>query len=263
MNRTVNGYNINYEWVGEGEETVVILQGWGTTYGLYHPIANALAGTCRVLLFNLPGFGESEEPREVFSVSDYADFFCAMMKEFGIEEATLMGHSFGGRIIIKLAARKDLPFRIRRIVLIDSAGIPSKKTLAQKYRIRKYKILKKLVNLRLAQKICPELIEEWKSRQGSADYRNSSPMMRKVMVSAISEDLTEYLSKISAETLLIWGEKDSATPLSDGKLMEERIPDSGLAVIPGAGHFCFAERPDIFYGILRSYFGTGTRNDLA
>lgn len=124
-------------------------------------------------------------------------------------------------------------------------------------KIRRYKMLKKLVNLKLVYKICPELIDEWKNRQGSEDYRNATPMMRQCMVKAVNEDLTELLSKIRQETLLIWGDMDTATPITDAKLMEERIPDAGLAVIPGTGHFCFLEKPGQFAGIMKSYFHIG------
>ena len=79
-------------------------------------------------------------------------------------------------------------------------------------------------------------------------------MMKKCMVMAVNEDLTELLPKIKQETLLIWGDKDTATPIGDAKIMDEKIPDSGLAVIQGAGHFSFLEKPAVFRGIMKSYF---------
>ena len=79
-------------------------------------------------------------------------------------------------------------------------------------------------------------------------------MMKKCMVMAVNEDLTDLLPKIKQETLLIWGDKDTATPIGDAKIMDEMIPDSGLAVIPGTGHFSFLENPGVFAGIMKSYF---------
>lgn len=254
MEIVVDGYKINYRITGEGEETVVILQGWGTEFSVYDSVAACISSQYRVLQFDLPGFGASEEPREAWDVDAYADFFLKLMDALKIKKAVLLGHSYGGRVIIKLASREALPLEISRIVLVDSAGILPKRTLRQKMKIRRYKILKKLVNLKLVYKICPELIDEWKSKQGSEDYRNATPMMRQCMVKAVNEDLTELLPKIRQETLLIWGDMDTATPITDAKLMEERIPDVGLAVIPGTGHFCFLEKPGQFAGIMRSYF---------
>lgn len=257
MNIEVDGYNIAYKCTGQGEETVVILQGWGTHLGVYDPVMQSLCEKYRVVQFDFPGFGASDEPREPWSVDDYADFFCHFMEQIGVEKATLFGHSYGGRVIIKLASRISLPFEIERIVLMDSAGIVPPKSLRQRFKIQQYKMLKKFLNLKVIYALFPEVIDDWRSRQGSADYRAASPMMRQCLVKAVNEDLTELLPAIQQETLLIWGEQDTATPLSDGKLMEQRIPHAGLAVLPQAGHFPFVEQPALFRSILRSYFKVG------
>lgn len=254
MNTVINGYNICYNKKGEGDETVVILQGWGTHLGMYDSIADILKEKYTVIQFDFPGFGGSDEPREPWNVDAYADFFCELMRELGVKKATLIGHSYGGRVIIKLAARESIPFEIKNIVLIDSAGIMPKRSFAQKMKIKRYKVLKKILNMKLVYALFPELIDDWRSRQGSADYRNASDMMKKCMVMAVNEDLTDLLPKIKQETLLIWGDKDTATPIGDAKIMDEMIPDSGLAVIPGTGHFSFLENPGVFAGIMKSYF---------
>lgn len=254
MEIIVDGYKISYKITGDGEETVVILQGWGTEYSVYDSVAACINSRCRVVQFDLPGFGASEEPREAWDVDAYADFFLKLMDALEIRKAVLLGHSYGGRVIIKLAARENLPLEISRIVLVDSAGILPKKTWRQKWKIRRYKMLKKIACLKFVYKICPELIDEWRNRQGSEDYRNATPMMRQCLVKAVNEDLTGLLSRIRQETLLIWGDADTATPIADAKLMEERIAEAGLAVIAGAGHFCFLEKPGQFAGIMRSYF---------
>lgn len=254
MNIEVDGYNICYKITGSGEETVVMLQGWGTDLGVYDSVANAINDKYRFVQFDLPGFGGSDEPREPWNVDAYADFFCRFMEALDIKKATLIGHSYGGRIIIKLAARESIPFEIKNIVLIDSAGIMPKRSFKQKFNIRKYKIIKKIVNVKIIYALFPELIDDWRSRQGSVDYRNASPMMRQCMVMAVNEDLTDLLPKIKQDTLLIWGDKDTATPIGDGKLMEEKIQSSGLAILSGCGHFSFLENPAVFKSIMRSYF---------
>ena len=257
MNIEVDGLNICVKISGSGEETAVMLQGWGTDLGVYDSVAAAINEKYTFVQFDLPGFGGSDEPREAWNVDTYADFFCALMKELKIKRASLIGHSYGGRVIIKLAARESLPFEISNIVLIDSAGILPKKSFAQRMRIKRYKLLKNILNNKVVYALFPELIDDWRSRQGSEDYRNASPMMKKCMVMAVNEDLTDCLPKIRQDTLLIWGDKDTATPISDAKLMEERIPNSGLAVLNGAGHFSFLEQPAIFRSIMRSYFKIG------
>ncbi len=260
MNIEVDGYNICYKVTGTGEETVVMLQGWGTDLGVYDSVADSINEKYRFVQFDFPGFGGSDEPREAWDVDAYADFFCKFMQTLDIKKATLIGHSYGGRVIIKLAARDNIPFEIKNIVLIDSAGIMPKRSFSQKMKVRRYKILKKILNMKLVYALFPELIDDWRSRQGSADYRNASPMMRRCLVMAVNEDLTELLSKVKQETLLIWGDNDTATPVADAKLMEERIPNAGLVVLKGAGHFSFLEQPVIFKNIMKSYFQIGVNN---
>ena len=92
MNTVINGYNICYNKKGEGDETVVILQGWGTHLGMYDSIADILKEKYTVIQFDFPGFGGSDEPREPWNVDAYADFFCELMQELGVKKATLIGH---------------------------------------------------------------------------------------------------------------------------------------------------------------------------
>lgn len=258
MNIEIDGYNICYRETGSGKETAVMLQGWGTDLGVYDSVADAINEKYRFIQFDFPGFGGSDEPKEAWNVDAYADFFCRFMQKMGIKKAALIGHSYGGRVIIKLAARKKLPFKITNIVLIDSAGVLPKKTFGQKMKIAQYKLLKRFLNLKVIYALFPELIDDWKSRQGSADYRNASPVMRKCLVMAVNEDLTPLLPEVKQDTLLIWGDKDTATPISDGKLMEQMIPNSGLAVLQGTGHYSFLEQPIVFRSIMRAYFKVGT-----
>ncbi len=219
--------------------TVVILEGWGTCIRTYDVIANELSKKYRVIVPDLPGFGKSDEPGEPWDVSKYADFIVKFLCAVGAKDVIFVGHSFGGRIIIKLAAQKNPQINIKKIVLIDSAGIVPHKTFLQKVKIKKYKIIKKLADLKILQFFYGTIIDEWKKNQGSADYRAASPIMKGCLVKAVNEDLTEELSEIFSETLLVWGEKDTATPLSDGIKMKEKIPSSTLHIVKEAGHYPF------------------------
>ena len=250
----IDGLKINYKITGDGDDTAVMLQGWGTNMELYDPVAATICEKYRFIQLDLPGFGGSDEPHEPGDVSRFSDFFCRFMEELGIKRATLIGHSYGGRMIIDLATRESIPFEIERIVLIDSAGIMPKRSAKQKARIRMYKMIKKVADMKVIYALFPELIDEWRSRQGSADYRAASPMMRQCLVMAVNEDMTDRLPRIRQEALLIWGDRDTATPIADAKKMEELIPGAGLCVLEGTGHYSFLEAPAQFNGIMRSYF---------
>ena len=90
-------------------------------------------------------------------------------------------------------------------------------------------------------------------RIGSKDYQNVSGVMRKTFVRIVNEDLKNLLPKIKPPTLLIWGENDQATPVSNGKLMERLIPDSGLVILRNAGHFSYLENLDEFLLITENF----------
>ncbi|MCR5452768.1 MAG: alpha/beta hydrolase [Lachnospiraceae bacterium] len=253
---SIDELNIRYKDTGEGD-VIVILQGWGTRLEVYDSIANTLVSGYRVIQFDFPGFGESTEPPEPWDPRDYAAFFIKFMKKLGIKKATLMGHSYGGRVIICLASgdKSKLGFEIEKLVLFDAAGILPQRTAAQEKKVKRYKRLKAFLSLPPVYALFKEPIEQWKSKQGSEDYRNATPIMRSTLVKAVNTDLSDKLPDIDYETLLIWGENDTATPLSDGQKMDKLIPNSGLAVIQNAGHYAFLEQPVVFTNILKSYFG--------
>ena len=100
----------------------------------------------------------------------------------------------------------------------------------------------------------PGAVDAWRKKRGSADYNNASETMKKTLVLAVNEDLTHCLPKVTAPTLLFWGDADDATPLADAKRMEREIPDAGLVVVRGGSHFSFADDPALFRRVLGSFF---------
>ena len=121
MECQVKGLRVNYEVKGQGE-TVLLLHGWASSLQPYGALMEQLSAKYRVIAVDFPGMGNSEEPKEPWDVDGFADFVLAFLEQFAIKKLSLVGHSYGGRVIIKLANRQ-LPFAIDKIVLIDSAGI--------------------------------------------------------------------------------------------------------------------------------------------
>ncbi len=252
MNITVNGLKIEYTDRGEGE-AVVILHGWCPERAPYVPLSDIVSRGYRAIAPDLPGFGGSDEPPEAWDVSRFADTVCEFIVSLGLERVILMGHSYGGRVIIKLASREKLPFEISKIILVDSAGVLPKRGLDYKLRVATYKVGKKILLSPPCKKLFPKAVEKWQAKNGSSDYSKASPVMRGCLVKAVNEDLTPHFKDIKEEVLLIWGTLDDATPLSDALLMEKLMPDAGLAKIEGAGHFSWLDNPPLFNAIISSY----------
>ena len=255
----INGLKINYIKKGKGK-TVLILPGWGTVINTYHPLIESISTYANVICLDMPGFGESDEPKESWDIDSFIEFTKEFIKSQNIKELDLIGHSNGGRIIIKLMSQK-LDFKVGKIILMGSAGIVHKKTFKQKLRVKIFKIGKKIASSKLMKKIYPEMLENLQSRFGSADYRNASPVMKQTMVKVINEDVREYLPNIKVPTLLIFGEFDTATPVADAKIMEKMIPDAGLIVVKGCTHYAFLENPGYVNLIIKNFLGGTNGNN--
>ncbi|MDR2525808.1 MAG: alpha/beta hydrolase [Oscillospiraceae bacterium] len=249
----VGGLPAAYAEQGRGD-AILLLHGWGASAGLYAPLQQRLAKKYRVLALDFPGFGQSPEPPGAWDVDAYADFVLAFLARLQIESCALVGHSFGGRVILKLAARQLEAPRFPKLVLIDSAGIRRLPTKASLRKSRKYRWGRKFLALPPLRKAFPGAPERLRQKYGSADYRTASPLMRQILVKTVNEDLTPLLTRVQAPTLLIWGRGDADTPLIDGQLMEREIPGAGLVILENAGHFSFLEQQGQFLRVMESFF---------
>jgi pimeloyl-ACP methyl ester carboxylesterase len=234
-----------YEVQGEGEP-VLILHGWGCSTDTVQSITEHIAKTHRAYALDMPGFGETPPPSEVFGIEQYTQVVEKFCRKLNIENPILIGHSFGGRISILFSSRNQTS----KVMLVDAAGIVPKRTLKYHIKVRSYKIYKKLLPLFVGKQEAERRIEERRNRSGSADYRAAQGIMRAVFVKIVNEDLKYVMPKIKAPTLMIWGELDTATPLSDARTMEKLIKGSGVAVMKGCGHYSFLDNPRQFFAIV-------------
>ncbi len=251
MRKTVCGLDINYICKGEGD-TVVVLHGWGSNIGVHAQMIDLLAQKYRVIAPDMPGFGESEEPNEPWNVDNYVDFILEFLKGFNVSKLCLLGHSFGGRVIIKLCSR-ELPFEISKVILVDAAGVKPAVSPEQKFKQAVYHKTKWIFSTPLVKKLCPDLLDNLRKKNGSADYNAASDVMKKTLVNVVNEDLTDLMPNVKCPALLIWGRFDTATPLSDGQTMERLMPEGALVVLENAGHFSFLDQSAQFLRILASF----------
>lgn len=242
-----DGMKINYIVEGEGED-VLVLHGWGASIASVRPIIDLLKGAFRVTALDMPGCAESDEPQRAYDLPDYSALVTALCKEVGITRATVIGHSNGGLVTLKLNEEKKI--EIAKNILIDSTGVRRKKSLKTKCKIAVFKISKAVFSL--AGEKGRELINKNREKYASEDYKNASPVMRATMSKLLSWNLERAMENITAPTLLIWGDSDTATPLYMGKRMEALIKDSGLVVLRG-GHFSYLDDRYTFSAVLKSF----------
>ena len=218
-----------------------MLHGWGASLDLLWPLAEKLVQRgYRVYAPDLPGFGDSDEPPAAWTVFNYADFVRSYMDANHLEQVYLFGHSFGGRLALILGA--DHPQRIHKIALSNSAGVRPKAALWPTLRLRVYKALRGGLQAIGLQAIAETLRQCYNARYGSSDFQQVSGVMRETFVKVVNEDLLPYAARVKRSTLLFWGDADNDTPLWQGELLEQTIPDAGLVRYEGAGHYAYLER---------------------
>jgi pimeloyl-ACP methyl ester carboxylesterase len=245
---TYQGIKLHYTVSGEGYP-LMLLHGWGCSTEIWQRVLPFLEERFRVINVDFAGFGQSEEPTEVWGVEEYTRSVEALAKAEGIENPILIGHSFGGRVSIVYASRN----KTQKVILVDAAGVKPRRSLSYYRKVYTFKLLKRILPLVVGRKRAETMIEARRSKAGSSDYNQATPMMRAILSKCVNEDLCHLMPKIEAPTLLFWGEKDTATPLADAKRMEKLIPDAGLVTVAGAGHFSFLENTPLFLRVAESF----------
>lgn len=227
-------YGIHHIAIGpEGGHTVIWAHGWGQSHAAFLPLAQSLEPLARHILIDFPGFGASPPPPEIWSTADYADAAADFIRDHaGGGPVTWIGHSFGCRVGIQIAARH--PDLIKNMVLIAAAGLkprrPLHRALYIKSKIMIYKTLKKLA---AAGMVSTDWLHE---RFGSADYKTAGPM-RAIFVKIVNEDLGTQAEKIKAPVRLIYGANDTETPPEMGRRLHALIRGSELTVLQGQDHY--------------------------
>ena len=186
---------------------------------------------------DLPGFGQSQVPNSIYDVDDYKKIVYEFVRKIGLKKINLIGHSFGGRISIKLAAEN--PNFLEKIILVDTAGIVTAS------KIKKItSIIAKIISPVFKLNFMRPLRKKFYFFIGSEYLENEK--LSKIFSKVVSENLTRLLTLIKKSTLILWGKNDNVTPLYYGELMNKLIPKSKLVVFERAGHFSFLDQPKEF-----------------
>ncbi len=230
----VGGRKIHAVGAGNGED-VVFLHGWGADASAFLFAANRLAAGHRVTLIDFAGFGMSDPPATAYGVDDYARETVKTLEALGVKEGIFVGHSFGGRVALEIAAKYgDMA---KKLALVDSAGLKPRRGARYYLRIWLHKALKKL---------------GFKGLKGSEDFRKLSPLMKETFKKVVNYDQTPLLGNIFIPTAIFWGKADRVTPMYMARKFSRRIADSALFTLEG-GHFAYAEDSGKFLAVLEAF----------
>lgn len=249
----INDNLISYSQTGEGERAVIFLHGWRSNKEVWNQVIQRIRELenerIRIYSIDLPGFGGSSAPKTAWCVGDYAEIVKGYIEKLELKNVIIVGHSFGGRIGIKLAANPypasghPLPEgegKLKGLILVDAAGFAmnaNKKTIIS--------AAAKLTKPFFKPKFMQGLRKKIYQKIGAEDYL-ATPELQQTYVKVISEDLTEDLKKITLPTLIITGENDKETPIEFGRKMNSLIPNSEFQILKNAGHYSFIDQPEEF-----------------
>ena len=214
------------DWVaekfGSGAPRIIALHGWGRSGKDFERI---LAGQ-DALAVHLPGFGPAAAPTGAWSTADYADQLAVALR--GLGAVIVVGHSFGGRVALRLAARA--PELVSALVL---TGVPLTRVTPPRSVPLAFRVAKVLH----AKKLIPEAtMERYRRKYGSQDYRNARGVMREILVKTVAEDYLDDATRVVAPVTMVWGELDAPAPLAVAEKAMEYFPRATLRVVPGASH---------------------------
>ena len=257
LEATLNGCRIYYELQRcdrPGAPNVLFLHGWGCDSSMFSFLTSGFMPDATVAAIDFPGHGKSDEPPAPWGVAEFAEQVRAFILQNHLEPVHLIAHSFGGRIALWLASH--YPELIARLVLTGGAGLKKPVSDRSRRRTARFKRYNALLEKAKAGPLTA-LAEGWQAKlrahYGSPDYVKLNENMRKTFVKIVSEDLFPLLDQVRASTLLIWGDKDTETPLWMAETMAEHIADSAVIVFEGGTHFAFLEQWQRFLLITRQF----------
>ncbi len=239
----IRNLNINYEIYGKKQGLpIVFLHGWGQNIDMIKPLANYLQDQYKIIIIDLPGHGQSEEPSFPWTIFDYQEVIKETLDYLKINKPTLVGHSFGGKISLLYASN----YEVNNLIVLGSPFKASEKKVSLFI-----KILKKVKHLPIINKF----EESIKKRIGSSDYREASPIMRQILVDTINLDIRQQVKLIKCPTLIIWGDLDKEVPVNHARELEKLIPNAGLVILKGGTHYAYLEKPLQVANMIKSLLG--------
>lgn len=235
----VGAHRVHYYAGGEGPPLVVVhgVASRAADAALLYP---ALMKHRRIYALDLLGYGDSDKPRDAdYSVRMQAGVVRGFMDALRIQEADMIGISMGGWVALKIAA--DHPRRVRRLVLVSSAGLEFPTTLREtSFSPANLDELRASLALQTdnAARIPTFVLRDFLRRS-----KQKAWVVRRSMASMLTlrDVLDGRLQRVRMPVLLVWGTADRIVPFSLAAKMQREMPHARLVALPGCGHLAIIE----------------------
>lgn len=248
MQVIVNDLLTHYEKQGQGK-VVLLLHGWGDSSAGLKDLIKALSKNYQVIALDLPGFGATQPPKEVWKLDNYASFVADFLSKLSIEQPyAVVGHSNGGALSLRAVSLGA--FKPKRLVLLAASGIRSPRKAKRLF----VKVLAKVGNL--ATVWMPERYRHGLRRSlysAAGSDMLVVPGLEETFKLTVRQDTQKDAAKINVKTLLIYAAKDQDVPVADGERYNQLIKNSQLEIIDQAGHFVHRDAPDEVSRLIKDF----------
>jgi len=235
----IDNLTVHYKIAGK-DPAILILHGWGSKSDRWMQVAELLSqNNFSVVVPDLPGFGKSGAPSFAWSTEDYCNFVEQFVQKLGLQNFFLLGHSFGGGIAVVYASK--FRTRVKKLVLFASAVFRRKTARRTLFMIIAsiFKVFSFAPFYGLFRKAFYRFIVR------KSDYPYTSGVMKEIYKKVIGNDLSSYLSSIQMPTFIIWGDRDDVIPPANAYLIQQKIKNSQIAIMPGGDHDIEQHMPEV------------------
>jgi pimeloyl-ACP methyl ester carboxylesterase len=259
---TIKDTNISYQIRNESAvKSIFLIHGWalkGTEN--WQSFLDKLAEQrpdYKILSLDLPGFGLSQPPKEVWGVAEYSKFVSELLDKLSINPDVIIAHSFGGAITVEYLSKlkaeyatkvevenddKSANSKVKRsrsnpkLILMAPAIVRQNPSFIKKTLQKIFSTGKKILILLKLEKFYTKLRQILYKFYGSTDYLKSDKIMSEIFLKVINQDCVNLLKNLDNQTLILWGEKDAQTPLWQSKIIDSKLKNSKLIIIENARH---------------------------
>jgi pimeloyl-ACP methyl ester carboxylesterase len=250
MQIVVDSLLVSYDEAGgKNKQVMLCLHGWGDDRRTFAGLTAAFKADYNVIALDLPGFGTSQAPPDVWGLEEYAHFVAKFLKKLGISEVdTLVAHSNGAAVaIVAIAAGQLAP---KHFVILGGAGIRDQEK-AKKLGLKAVAKVGKTMTFWLPASKKKSLQKKLYGAAGSDML--AVPHLQETFKKTVSQDVQADARKIDVPTLLIYGESDRATPPMYGEIYQRLIPNSQLQVIADAEHFVHHDQAAKVHTLIKEF----------
>jgi pimeloyl-ACP methyl ester carboxylesterase len=265
----VGGRRIHYYHAGQSGSPLVLLHGGGvdSAWISWEELIAPLAAGHRVLVPDLPGYGQSDKPDVAYTLEFYLEFLERFLEALGITRASLAGLSLGGGIALGFTLQH--PHRVDKLVLVDSYGLQSRLAYHKLSYLYVFTPLNELSYWLLRRNrdllrqslqasiydpanITPQLLDavERAIRDPFAGRAFTSFQRSELRWNGLRSDFSSRLHEVHTPTLILHGDHDVTVPVQDAERAHQRIAGSQYVLLKNRRHWALRDHPEEIVAIL-------------